>query len=411
VTDTSDFELLEQHRNGNTGDGPFAELVRRNVGWIHGSARRRLRDSHLADDVAQAVFMLLHRKSPRFANDRALIAWLHRTTWYASEVAARAEQRRRRHETEAGMLLRRQENVSAVHELQWHELAPVLDQLIERLARRDREAILLRYYRQMTFAQVAAALETSEEAARKRVDRALEKLRGYASSKSRLEFSTAALAAGMEREISPTASAPPVGLIAAATGTALADKGSAVASSSVPIAKGAMTMMTFAKLKVAASVLFACGVVTAGTAIVIAQSSSYSSATSSSASASAKPQAASEDYPKLSPYDAIRWTDDDSPQIHVAGTWYDWLALDDIETAKMIEFTRKTYRQREVKMRIGEDLVEVLTKMGHVPGPTVNLKVRTLDTKETSELKDVPMTHENRQAVFKARLAEEKKQP
>jgi hypothetical protein len=304
------------------------------------------------------------------------------------------------------MLLRRQEHVSVVDESQWHELAPVLDQLIERLGRRDREAILLRYYRQMTFAQVAAAMETSEEAARKRVDRALDKLRGYASSKSHLEFSTAALAAGMEREISPTASAPPVGLIAAATGAALAGKGSAVASSSVPIAKGAMTMMTFAKLKIAASVLLACGVVTAGTAIVIAQSSSSSP---SSPSASANPQAAKEDYPKLSPYDAIRWTNDDSPQIHVAGTWYDWLALDDIETAKIIEFTRKTYREREVKMRIGEDLVEVLTKMGHAPGPTVNLKVRTLDTKEASELKDVPMTHENRQAVFKARLAAEKK--
>ena len=95
-------------------------------------------------------------------------------------------------------------------------------------------------------------------------------------------------------------------------------------------------------------------------------------------------------------------------EIHVAGTWYGWLALDDTDVAKIIEFTRKTYRPREVRMRIGEDLVEVLTRMGNPPGPTVKLKVRKLDTAETIDLNDVPMTHENRQKVFKARLDSER---
>ena len=128
-------------------------------------------------------------------------------------------------------------------------------------------------------------------------------------------------------------------------------------------------------------------------------------------SAGAKPQAELEakgDYAKLSPYDAIRWTDD-SPQIHVDGVWYEWLALDDIEAPNIVEFAKRTYHVVEVKRRIGEDLVEVLTKMGHAPGPTVNLKVKNVDTKETSELKDVPMTHENRQAVWKARQADDQK--
>src|SRR5688572_28384882 len=103
---SSDIELLEQHRHGAGGGGgaAIADLVRRHVGWIHGLARRRLRDTAIADDVAQAVFVLLHRKSPRFSSDRSLVAWLHRAAWYATEVAARQERRRQHHETEAAMI-------------------------------------------------------------------------------------------------------------------------------------------------------------------------------------------------------------------------------------------------------------------------------------------------------------------
>src|SRR4051794_34421291 len=152
---TSDIELLEQHRTGDS-DAPFATIVRRHVGWIHGVAARRLRDSHVADDVAQAVFILLHRKSPHFRNDRSLVAWLHRAAWYATEVAARQDRRRRKHETEAVIMQQQQQRQLATQDdPQWFELAPMLDELIERLAQADREAVLLRYYRQMTYADVA----------------------------------------------------------------------------------------------------------------------------------------------------------------------------------------------------------------------------------------------------------------
>src|SRR3954463_16511443 len=99
----TDVQLLESHRTGRD-DAAFAHLVRRHVGWIYGVARRRLRDSHLAEDVAQAVFVLLHRKAPRFPADGALVNWLHRATWYATEVAARNERRRRQRDTEAALL-------------------------------------------------------------------------------------------------------------------------------------------------------------------------------------------------------------------------------------------------------------------------------------------------------------------
>src|SRR5439155_3763658 len=258
----TDAELLADHRrNGEDRGGDdraFAELVRRNVGWVHGAARRRLRDSHLADDVAQAVFILLHRKAPSFQTDRALIAWLHRTTWYASEVAARQRRRQRHHETEAAMLRQNAAGAAAGEsdrhhgaddEPQWEQLAPLLDRLIERLGRRDREAVLLRFYRQMTYAQVAAAMQSSEEAVRKRVARALEKLRHWASGKG-VALSPEALAARMENEISVAGAIAPVGLVAAATGAALAGSASVsagVAPCSTPLAKGAATMMIWAK--------------------------------------------------------------------------------------------------------------------------------------------------------------------
>src|SRR5438874_3411768 len=216
----TDAELLADHRRSDGAGGDdraFAELVRRNVGWVHGAARRRLRDSHLADDVAQAVFILLHRKAPRFTTDRALIAWLHRTTWYASEVAARQRRRQRHHETEAAMLRQNAAGAAAGEsdphhgaddEPQWEQLAPLLDRLIERLGRRDREAVLLRFYKQMSYAQVAQAMQSSEDAARKRVDRALAKLRTWASRKG-VGVSAELMAAGMEGDVAAAGAIAP----------------------------------------------------------------------------------------------------------------------------------------------------------------------------------------------------------
>src|SRR5580698_7956671 len=94
----TDVELLAQHRNGS--QSAFADLVRRHLDWVYGVARRRVRDAHLADDVAQAVFILLHRKAPEFAADGAMISWLYRTACYASETAARSERRRAGRETQ-----------------------------------------------------------------------------------------------------------------------------------------------------------------------------------------------------------------------------------------------------------------------------------------------------------------------
>jgi RNA polymerase sigma factor (sigma-70 family) len=388
-----DIELLEQHRTGS-GDAAFAELLRRNVGWVHGIARRRLRDEHLAEDVAQAVFILLHRKSPRFTADRALVAWLHRTTRYASEVALRDQRRRQRRETEA--VMQRQQSADP-DEPQWERLAPLLDRLIERLGRRDREAVLLRFYRRMTYAEVADAMQSSEEAARKRVTRSLDKLRRWAGSEVS-DQSVEGLESGMEKAIGASAVAP-AGLIAATMGAALGGD-SAGAARAVPIAKRAMIMMNLAKAKLVAGIVLAIFVTTVTAATVIVGQ------TNRTALAAKERNEGAKDFDKLAPYSGIRWKDDGSAEIQIGDVWLGWLALDGVELTKIVDFAKREYR-RDWQRRIGEDLVEVLTKMGKAPGATVTLKVRALDTNAVNDLADVAMTHENRQRVWHARQAQD----
>ncbi len=240
----SDVELLNQHRGGS--ETAFADIVRRHLGWVYGVARRRLRDAQLAEDVAQAVFMLLHRKAPHFAADGAMIRWLHQTAWYATEAAARSERRRKRLETEVATM-----NSAIVDDEpgdeDWRELAPLLDELIGKLPQGDREAVLLRYYRDLPFSEIGQQLGTSEEAARKRVARAVEKLREFAKGKG-VEISAGVLATSLGQYAHL---APPAGLIARATTAACAPAGSALAGGGASILKGMVFMTASTKVSIA----------------------------------------------------------------------------------------------------------------------------------------------------------------
>jgi ribosomal protein S3AE len=112
-------------------------------------------------------------------------------------------------------------------------------------------------------------------------------------------------------------------------------------------------------------------------------------------------QEKAKDYPKLSPFSAVRWKDS-TPEVKVKDTWYELLAINDTEAKDIVKFC-KDEEERLWQKRFEEDLVEMMARMGHEPGEKVTLKVRELEGGKTTTLKDVPNTHENRQAIWRAR--------
>ncbi|MEO7412640.1 MAG: TonB family protein [Opitutaceae bacterium] len=170
-----DATLLRQYAQSRS-DQAFAELVRRHVNLVYSAALRQVGgDAHLAQDVAQSVFTDLARKAAAVANCPVLAGWLHTSTHYAAAKAVRSEQRRLRREQEAHAMQELLNHSAADHE--WSRLRPVLDVAIKQLPPADRDAILLRFFEGRAFASIGERLRLTENAARMRVERSLDKLR------------------------------------------------------------------------------------------------------------------------------------------------------------------------------------------------------------------------------------------
>ncbi len=170
-----DADLLRRYVEDRSEDA-FTELVRRHLGLVYATALRRVGgDTHLAEDVAQKVFADLARKAATLRDHATLGGWLYVSTQVAAAAVVRSEQRRKTRETGAQIM----ETLSAFNEADpnFDHLRPVLDDALLQLKAGDREAIVLRFLQQRTFADIGTTLRLTEDAARKRVDRALEKLR------------------------------------------------------------------------------------------------------------------------------------------------------------------------------------------------------------------------------------------
>ncbi len=188
-------------------------------------------DTHLAEDVAQTVFLALARKAHLLRGESMLGGWLHQHTRFVSSKLLRGENRRRARERKAVEMNQLEDDSQA----QFSRVFPMLDEAIGQLGIADRTAILLRFFEKKDLRSVGLALGTNEEAARKRVARALDKLHGLLSSKG-VVLSATGLGTVLAGGVVTTA---PAGLAGSIAGTALAG---AAASGMSPIWLKALTM-------------------------------------------------------------------------------------------------------------------------------------------------------------------------
>ena len=222
---SNDIELLRRYVFERS-ESAFADLVQQHIALVYSAALRQTNgDAPLAEDITQVVFTDLARKAARLTRHTSLAGWLYTSTRYAAAALRRAEHRRSAREQEAHAM--NQLLQSAGTDPAWEQLRPVLDEAMHDLKADDREAVLLRYFERLPLATVGARLGVTENTARMRVDRALDKLRG-ALVKRGVTSTAGALAVILTGRV---AGAAPTGLAAAVSGKAVATAGAASALS------------------------------------------------------------------------------------------------------------------------------------------------------------------------------------
>jgi len=169
----SDGELLRDYVE-NRSESAFAELVQRHLNVVYRAALRRVGgNAHAADDVTQKLFTDLARKARTLVDRPSLAGWLHAGTRFAAADVVHAEQRRHAHEREAHAM----NELLSPAPVAWARLEPLLDSVIDLLPEPDREAVLLHFFEGRSFVEIGALLSLSADAARMRVNRALDRLR------------------------------------------------------------------------------------------------------------------------------------------------------------------------------------------------------------------------------------------
>jgi RNA polymerase sigma factor (sigma-70 family) len=247
-----DLTLLRDYA-ANHSEVAFETLVSRHVRLVYSAALRQVRDPHQAEEVTQAVFTILARKAAQLGSRTILSGWLFKTTRFVAMAQSRAATRRRHFEQEFHM---QAEIQPSTPDPVWEQISPLLDKALMQLGEKDRQAVLLRFFEDKGLAEIGTSLGTGEDAARMRLNRALEKLHRY-FIRHGVSSSVAILGTAMSTN---SMQAAPVTLAKTVSAAALA-KGAATSGSTLALIQGGMKLMAWAKAKTA---------VLAGTAVLLA---------------------------------------------------------------------------------------------------------------------------------------------
>jgi RNA polymerase sigma factor (sigma-70 family) len=254
-----DMDLVRQYARCQSEEA-FATLVSRHVNLVYSVALRQVRDPHLAEEIAQTVFIILARKAGSLGSKTVISGWLYRTARYAAAKALTLRGRRQNREQEAYM----QSQLNGTATETWREIEPLLETAMGQLGESDHNALVLRFFEDRSFKQLSSALGTTEAAAKMRVNRALDKLRTFFTRRG-LTLSAAAIAGAISAH---SVQAAPLGLATSVTVAAV--KGATVTTSTLTLIETTLRLMAWTKLKTTVAV-GAIALLAAGTATITVQ--------------------------------------------------------------------------------------------------------------------------------------------
>jgi RNA polymerase sigma factor (sigma-70 family) len=240
MPDVDDIVLLCEYVDSNS-ESAFAGIVQRHINLVYSVALRFTNNSGDAQDVTQAVFIILAKKAAGLHPKTILTGWLYETARFTAMNFLTNKNRRQAREQEAYMQ-------SALNDAEtetiWPQILPLLENAMSRLNENDRTLVALRFFENRNLAETAAVLGINEWAARKRLERVLEKLRAWFSKRG-VNSTTERIAGAISAN---SVHATPIGLAKTISSVALA-KGAVASISTLTLTKGALKVMAWSKTK------------------------------------------------------------------------------------------------------------------------------------------------------------------